>query len=450
MNEPVIELQNVSKRFAFTPDMPQSVLETLVSFFSRRGRNASQELWAARDVTFAVQPGQCLGIIGRNGSGKSTVLKLIARILQPTSGQIIVRGRVSALLELGAGFHLDLTGRENIYLNASVLGLSHEEIDHHFDDIVAFSELGEFIDMPVKHYSSGMYMRLGFSVAIHVHPDILIVDEILAVGDQSFQTKCMDRILEMKRHGVTILLISHNMGMMRKLCSDLVWLDQGQVRMMGPTEAVIEQYIDLMFQRVGQQIQFQNRTATFKRWGTRQIEITGVRFLNAAGEETTLFETGDPMTVELSYVAHEPILNPEFGLAIYRQDGLHVNGPNTRLAGLDLGVVEGPGLVSYCVQSLPLLPARYQLTAAIHDSYQPLAYDYHEEAYAFRVIEGGTSETNGLIVLPAVWKLGSIAHDGPLPDGENLHAHSESRQLTSEILRKASLDQKLAAPISEV
>jgi ABC-type polysaccharide/polyol phosphate transport system ATPase subunit len=428
MNEPVIELQNVSKRFAFTPDKPQSVLETLVSFFSRHGRSRSQDLWAVRDVSFAVQSGQCVGIIGRNGSGKSTALKLIARILQPTSGQITVRGRVSALLELGAGFHPDLTGRENIYLNASLLGLSQEEIDHHFNDIVAFSELDEFIDMPVKHYSSGMYMRLGFSVAIHVHPDILIVDEILAVGDQSFQAKCMDRIIEMKRKGVTILLISHNMGMIRKLCSDLVWLDQGQVQMVGPTEEVVEQYIDTIFQRVGQQLQLRNQTASFKRWGTRQIEITAVRFLNAAGEETTLFKTGDSMTVEMEYIAHEPIANPEFGLAIFRQDGLHINGPNTRLAGRDLGVIEGPGIIRYCVESLPLLPARYQLTAAIHDSYRPIAYDYHEEAYSFRVIEGGTNETDGVMVLPAMWKLGTIALDGEESNSQNLHAHFGSTE----------------------
>lgn len=405
MNELAIELKNVSKRFAFTPDKPQSVLETLVSFFSRRGSSRTQDLWAVRDLSFTVQSGECVGIIGRNGSGKSTALKLIARILQPTSGEIIVRGRVSALLELGTGFHPDLTGRENIYLNASLLGLSSLEIDRHFDDIVAFSELEEFIDMPVKHYSSGMYMRLGFSVAIHVHPDILIVDEILAVGDQSFQAKCMDRIIEMKRSGVTILFISHNLGMVEKLCNKLVWLDQGQVKMVGPTTEVVEQYKDAIFQRVGQQIQFQNETASFKRWGTRQVEITAVRFLNHAGEETAIYKTGDPMTVEIQFFAHEPIANPEIGLAIFRQDGIHVNGPNNRLAGLELGIVQGPGAIHYCVESLPLLPARYQLTVAIHDSYRPIAYDYHEEAYSFRIVEDGITESEGLLALPATWEL---------------------------------------------
>lgn len=406
---PAIQLQDVGKRFAFTPDTPQSVLESLISVASRRRESKPQNLWAVRHVTFDVMPGQCVGIIGRNGSGKSTLLKLIARILQPSEGQVTVRGRVSALLELGAGFHQDLTGRENIYLNASVLGLDQDEIDRHFESIVEFSELGEFIDMPVKHYSSGMYMRLGFSVAIHVDPDILIVDEILAVGDQSFQAKCIDRIMEMKRRGVTILIISHDLTTVRKLASDLVWMEKGEVRMVGPTETVSEQYKDHMFQRVANQIQKQNETRAFKRWGTQQIEITDVRLLDAAGNESTVFRSGGSLTIEIHYDAHEPIEDPEFGLAIHRQDGLHVNGPNTQTGGLKLGVVEGKGVVRYAVASLPLLPSGYQLTAAIHDSERPIAYDYHEQAYSFRVVEGDVKEKNGLVAMTAVW---SWAPDG--------------------------------------
>ncbi len=409
-SQPAIRLQKVSKRFAFTPDTPQSVLESLISVVSRR-RAKAQDLWAVRDVSFEVQPGQCVGIIGRNGSGKSSLLKLIARIIQPTSGQIEVRGRVSALLELGAGFHQDLTGRENIYLNASVLGLSSAETEALFDDIVTFSELGSFIDMPVKHYSSGMYMRLGFSVAIHVRPDILIVDEILAVGDQSFQAKCIDRIVEMKREGVTILFISHDLSTIGNLCSDVVWLEQGRVVQTGPTDHVLTQYRDHLFQRVGQQLTIENEAGGYRRWGTRQIEITGVRLLNEADEETTIFQTGDSLRVEIAYTAHEPIVEPEFGLALYRHDGLHLNGPNTRIAGLEMGVVEGSGLVSYTIERLPFLPGRYQLTAAIHNSRRPLAYDFHEEAYAFRVIEGGTRETDGLLALEAKWDWYSLPVD---------------------------------------
>jgi len=409
-SQPAIRLQKVSKRFAFTPDTPQSVLESLISVVSRR-RAQAQDLWAVRDVSFEVQPGQCVGLIGRNGSGKSSLLKLIARIIQPTSGQIEVRGRVSALLELGAGFHPDLTGRENIYLNASVLGLSQPETAALFDDIVAFSELGSFIDMPVKHYSSGMYMRLGFSVAIHVRPDILIVDEILAVGDQSFQAKCIDRIVEMKREGVTILFISHDLSTIGNLCSEVVWLEQGRMVQTGPTDHILAQYRDHLFQRVGQQLNIENEAGGYRRWGTRQIEITGVRLLNEADEETTIFHTGDSLRVEIAYTAHEPIVEPEFGLALYRHDGLHLNGPNTRVGGLEMGVVEGSGVVSYTIERLPFLPGRYQLTAAIHDGKRPLAYDFHEEAYAFRVIEGGTREKDGLLALDARWEWYSLPVD---------------------------------------
>lgn len=400
---PAIRLQDVGKRFAFTPDTPQSVLESLISVVGRCRAGKPQNLWAVRHVTFDVLPGECVGIVGRNGSGKSTLLKIIARILQPSEGEVTVRGRVSALLELGAGFHQDLTGRENIYLNASVLGLDQEEIDRHFESIVEFSELGEFIDMPVKHYSSGMYMRLGFSVAIHVDPDILIVDEILAVGDQSFQAKCIDRIMDMKRRGVTILIISHDLTTVRKLASRLVWMEKGEMRLTGPTETVAEQYKDHMFQAVAGQIRKANEARTFRRWGTQQIEITNVRILDGDGAETTIIRTGAPLTIEIAYNAHEPIEDPEFGLAIYRQDGLHVNGPNSQTGGLKLGVVEGPGVVRYEVASLPLLPGGYQLTAAIHDSERPIAYDYHEQAYGFRVIDGHPREKSGLVGLDATW-----------------------------------------------
>ena len=409
-SQPAIRLQKVSKRFAFTPDTPQSVLETLISVFRRRD-SKPHDLWAVRDVSFEIQKGQCVGIIGRNGSGKSSLLKLIARILQPSSGEIMVRGRISALLELGAGFHLDLTGRENIFLNASVLGLTQEETEALYDDIVAFSELGQFIDMPVKHYSSGMYMRLGFSVAIHVRPDILIVDEILAVGDQNFQAKCVERIMEMKREGVTILFISHDLSTMATLCSEVVWMDQGRVKMVGPTEQVLAYYREHLFQRAGEQLNFENELGSFRRWGTRQIEITGVRLLDGAGNETTLVRTGDPLCIEMGYVAHEPIAEPEFGLALHRQDGLHINGPNSRVGGLELGVVEGPGVVRYAIERLPLLPARYQVTAAVHDSKRPIAYDFHQEAYSFRVVEGGTSEKEGVMALDAHWEWYSLPVD---------------------------------------
>ncbi len=403
--QPAISFHNVSKRFTYAREQPQTVLETIVSVAHHRGRRPKRDLWALRDLSFDVYPGQSLGIIGRNGSGKSTVLKLVARILRPTSGQLAVRGRVSALLELGAGFHPDLTGRENIALNASVLGLTQEDVERNFDAIVEFSELGEFIDMPVKHYSSGMYMRLGFSVAIHVEPDILIVDEILAVGDQAFQTKCIDRIYEMQRNGVTIILISHNLSVVRRMCSNLIWLENGEMRASGPTEEVANLYRFQSDQKVDQQQGGSRREGDFRRWGSKEIEITTVRFLDAAGQEQPHFQTGDPMTIEMAYIAHEPTQDPEFGLAIFRQDGLHVNGPNSQAGGIKTGLVQGAGLVRYEIKELPLLPALYQVSAAIHDNWLSRAYDFHELAYPFRVISGRNKETDGIIELPASWSM---------------------------------------------
>lgn len=403
MNDrPVVCFQNVSKRFRFTSNKPQTVLESIVATFSRRASGRERDLWAVRDVSFDVDAGQSLGIIGRNGSGKSTILKLITRILRPTAGRVVVRGRVSALLELGAGFHPDLTGRENIFLNAAVLGLSKQETERCYDSILAFSELEEFINMPVKHYSSGMYMRLGFSIAIHVAPDILIVDEILAVGDQAFQTKCVDHIYEMKRQGTTIIMVSHDLAKIQKLCTDLLWIENGEIRSAGPTQDVVDQYQDYMSGRESKQLIAAN--GAFERWGNGEIELTAVRFLNAAGEEQRTFKTGDKMTIEMSYMAHKVVKEPEFGLAIFHQDGTHVNGPNTRLANLQMGVVEGEGVVRYQIEHLPLLPARYLVTTAVHNSKLPIAYDYHQQAYSFRVVSGGTPENHGLIEIPATWQ----------------------------------------------
>ncbi len=386
------------------------MLETLIARLRGvRPRNSAPTaapgqhgLWAVQDVSFAVRPGESLGIVGRNGSGKSTLMKLITRILRPSEGRITVRGRVSALLELGAGFHPDLTGRENIYLNASVLGLQKADIERHFDSVVAFSELGSFIDMPVKHYSSGMYMRLGFSVAVHVSPNVLIIDEILAVGDQKFQEKCVARIDDMRRSGVTIVLVSHNLEMMRRLCTHLIWMENGRLMAYGPTEIVLQKYLEFLYAQEPRQARQQ--TSNFGRWGTGEIEITNVRLLDEQGVNRQNFRTNDPFIVEMDYLAHAPIADPEFGLSILHQSGVRLNGPNSRLARLQTGTVSGVGTVRYCVDRLPLLPGKYLLTAAIHHGRYGIAYDFHKDAYAFEVVPGGNTETDGLIEIPARWE----------------------------------------------
>jgi lipopolysaccharide transport system ATP-binding protein len=421
--QPAIRFEDVSKRFAMSTEQPRTVLETIIATFrGQRLRRRDDTLWAVRNLSFDLLPGRALGIIGRNGSGKSTVLKLIARILRPTEGKVMVGGRVSALLELGAGFHQDLTGRENIYLNGSILGLSKAEIDRHFDDIVDFSELEGFIDVPVKHYSSGMYVRLAFSIAIHVRPDILILDEILAVGDQAFQTKCVERVHALKREGTTILLVTHNIDMVRNLCSELMWIEHGRLRSAGPVHTVAAQYMAEAYGRApGAASQAHEE---FQRWGSREIEITGVHFHDAAGAPCRDFRTNEPLTVAIDFVAHEAIPAPEFGLGFYRQDGVHVSGPNNMAAGVDMGIVHGPGTIRYTVERLPLLPGRYLVTAAVHDSRLPRAYDHHEQAYAFRVVPGGTGEIHGLLQMPAGWSYemadpgDSGAAASARPDGE--------------------------------
>lgn len=400
--QPAISFENVSKRFMMTSQRPQTVLETLIALVKgQRMRAPEQELWAVDKLSFDLMPGECLGIIGRNGSGKSTVLKMIARILRPTRGRVTVRGRISALLELGAGFHPDLTGRENIYLNASILGLSRQDVDRQFESIVDFSELSSFIDVPVKHYSSGMHVRLGFSVAIHIEPDVLILDEILAVGDQAFQTKCIEQIYSLKQDGTTIILISHNMDVVRSLCTQLLWIEHGALRGAGNVNTIASEYLAETYNPQQQAIGYTGKS--FKRWGTRDIEITAVRLLNEEGREFGLFRTSEQMTIEVHYVAHRAIAEPQIDLAIHRQDGVHVIGPNSHADGLEINSVSGVGRIYYHVERLPLLPARYQVSVTIRDSQLPTVYDHHEQAYPFRVIADDLHGMHGLVTIPATW-----------------------------------------------
>jgi ABC-type polysaccharide/polyol phosphate transport system ATPase subunit len=401
--QPAVHFQNVSKLFVYDTAEPRSVLEAFSTVVRRSRRSERRELWAVQDVSMAVQPGETVGIVGRNGSGKSTLLKLASGIIRPTSGAVTVRGRLSALLELGAGFHPDLTGHENIFLNGSILGMSRDEIGAYYDDIVNFSELGEYIHMPVKHYSSGMYMRLGFSVAVHVRPDVLLVDEILAVGDQAFQDKCIERILELRRQGTTILFVSHSVDALRDLCSHLLWIDRGRVQASGPLPDVLAAYQEYLYGRGdGPPEGMEGRT--FRRWGTGEIEIRGVRFVDAGGRQTWQFRTGEAMTVEIDYLAHQPMEKPEFGLAIYRQDGVQVSGPNNHQSGRPFDVDTGPGTVCYHIPSLPLLPATYLVTAAVHDGGRPHAYDSHHQGYSFRVVPSGAEKVHGLVNLGTNWE----------------------------------------------
>jgi len=312
---------------------------------------------------------------------------------------------VSALIELGAGFHPDLTGRENVYLNGSLLGFSRKEMKAKFDRIVEFSELEKFIDVPIKHFSSGMHMRLGFAVAIHVDPDILLIDEILAVGDQAFQNKCLGKIGELKSQGVTILFVSHDLEAVRTLCTSAIWLENGMIQESGTTDRVIDSYLNNVTTVTEARLGRKRRGGDSENhWGSGEVEITEVRFLDAQGRERRAFRTGERMVVRLRYHAHTEVKQPVFGLAIYGGDGVHINGPNTKLSDYTVESVEGSGEIDYIVDMLPLLEGTYELSVAVHDQDGLHTYDHQHRMYSFIVQRGAVKERYGMIYIPCQWR----------------------------------------------
>jgi ABC-type polysaccharide/polyol phosphate transport system ATPase subunit len=410
----------VSKRFMLHHERPRSFQELFLNLLRLKGRTRKEEYWALREVSFQIEPGEAIGIIGPNGAGKSTMLKLITRIIEPTSGQMQINGQVGALLELGAGFHPDLTGRENIYLNGSILGFSKTKMAHILDDILDFSEMRRFIDVPVKHYSSGMYMRLAFSIAIHTEPDILLVDEVLAVGDQAFQRRCLDKIEEMRRRGVTIILVTHDLGAVLRLCSRAMWLDEGRIQAEGAIERVIEQYRNRMYARdraqaaaAGAKVIGAERSEGLVeshgaesswRWGSREAEIVNVQILDHSDAEQSIFQTGDTLKVRIHYVAHEPIQKPMFGLAFHHSTGFHISGPNNVFSDYPIPEIDGRGSVDYVIEDLPLLAGTYLVSATIYDFDGEHAYDYIHQRYLFKVRPGGVREQYGSFHIPATWR----------------------------------------------
>ncbi|HSD83682.1 MAG TPA: ABC transporter ATP-binding protein, partial [Anaerolineae bacterium] len=345
-----VTFEHVSKCFHLEPERPRSLQERFVRAVRRR-RSAAENICVLRDISFDLPAGASLGVVGQNGVGKSTLLKLCARVIDPTSGLVRVNGRVSALLELGVGFHPELTGRENVFLYGSLVGLPRAVMQRRFDEIVAFSEIERFIDMPVKVYSSGMYLRLAFSVAIHVESDVLLVDEVFAVGDASFQHKCIERIQVLQDKGVTLLVVSHDANMVRHLCQQALWLEEGQLIAFDEADNVVTAYMEqLAYARARDDQQRETH-----RWGSREVEITRVEFLDQAGQVVPRFRTGEAFTARMHYRAAKRVEQPMFGVAIHRDDDTYVNGPNTQLASFLIPAIEGTGSVDYCVAELNLL-----------------------------------------------------------------------------------------------
>jgi ABC-type polysaccharide/polyol phosphate transport system ATPase subunit len=363
---------------------------TLKEAFLRQGIY-SETINALNHVSFDVPWGSTLGLVGRNGSGKSTMLKLIAGTSKPNSGEVTVRGRVSALLELGAGFHPDFTGRENIYLDGAIMGLSRRDVDERIEDIVQFAEMEEFIDAPAKTYSSGMYMRLAFSVAVSVEPDILIIDEVLAVGDESFQKKCLKRINEFKEQGKTLIFVSHSLAAVRSLCDEAIWIDRGNLKAKGKVDDVLDEYLVAVYERDAKRRSGESKTAGSKdknRWGTRRAEITDVKLLDESGNESYLFKSGDNMKVQISYRSKETVDTPRMGLMIRTAEGKVCFGTNTQSLGDAPDHLPESGTAEVVFEDLPLLIGSYAITVLLMSDNGAETYDYHDSKYHFSIVHG--------------------------------------------------------------
>ena len=390
MEKPVvISAKNVGKHFKIYKDKPMTLKDRTLSFVKK----SYDEFWALKDVSIDIHKGEAIGLIGHNGCGKSTLLKLFTRIIYPEKGTITVTGQVSSLLELGAGFHPDFTGRENIYTNASIFGMKKKEIDNMLEDIIDFSELGEFIDNPVRTYSSGMYMRLAFSVAIHVNPEILLIDEILAVGDSNFQKKCLDKITEFKKNGVTIVIVSHDLGTIERICDKAVWLDSGIIRKQGAPKQVVNAYLAQMAEnqndKVFREIDIvdSDEDITLKteheeaevieeknRWGNRDIEITEVEILDKKGEHRAVFNVEDGMDIVIHYKVNKSVPEVCFGIGIFGTDGVQRYGTNTYLDGEKCSIKEN-GKVIFEIDRIGLIEGSYWIDIAAHDE-RGTPYDY--------------------------------------------------------------------------
>jgi ABC-type polysaccharide/polyol phosphate transport system ATPase subunit len=422
---------------------------------------------ALKGVSFEVAAGKTFGIVGRNGSGKSTMLKLIAGIGRPTAGTLTVRGRLSALIELGAGFHPEISGRENVYINGMMLGLTKREVAARFDEIVAFAELEDFIDAPVKTYSSGMYMRLGFAVAIHVDPDVLLVDEVLAVGDEAFTHKCLDKLAEFRRLGRTTLLVTHSLDLVTRLCDEALWLDSGTVRSQGDPRRVIDAYLldvagaeNRAFAASAGNVATSVGRATaphragaagapppgppgepqgfapqgsdtpdmFRavegRWGSREVEIVTVELLDRGGQPSHVFQSGEPLEIRLQVQAHSPVTDLVFGVGLFNAEGVCCYGTNTDIEGAVSGGMSGHGEARFAVDRLDLVEGTYKVDVAVHRK-GGAPYDYHRLLYTLRVTS--PLKDVGIFRPPHRWNFSGGIHIAGLGPSEDLRPQGANR-----------------------
>lgn len=384
MSEFAISARGVGKKFKIYKDKPLTLKDRALSVIKK----SYDEFWALKDISLNIEKGEAVGLIGHNGCGKSTLLKLFTRIIYADEGEIEVNGKVSSLLELGAGFHPDFTGLENIYTNASIFGLKRAETEKLIPEIIEFSELGEFIDNPVRTYSSGMYMRLAFSVAIHVCPEILLVDEILAVGDSNFQQKCIEKILEFKNNGVTIVIVSHDLATVERICDRVVWLDAGQIIKQGNPKSVINAYLERMAENKNEKLLAQKERAAGSeedkrtRWGDKSIEITSVELFDGDGKKRSNFDPEGRMVISIYYKINKPVSDVGFGIGIFGSDGVQRYGTNTYIDGALVDIKQN-GKISFVMDRLGFMEGCYRLDVAAHDR-AGTPYDYILDIVKFR------------------------------------------------------------------
>lgn len=366
--DPIIRFEHITKRYrlgAGSTNLREAITAGVKQLTRRTDRigDKTRNLWALDDVSFDLNKGDALGLIGPNGAGKTTIMKILAKITRPTSGKVDIKGRVSALIELGTGFHPDLTGRENIYLNGTILGLSRKEIARTFDRIVDFSELENFIDTPVKRYSSGMYVRLGFSVAAHIEPDVFLVDEVLAVGDAEFRQKCARRIEELRKLGTTIVFVAHNLWLVKSVCDSAIYMDNGQIQVHGDVVDAIKAYESRMHQN--QILHFNQKQNEHDPSRSSLVDFTAVEVRPLNGEVTTKFSHGDPVEVRVHYDVKQPINQPNVVLRISRADGTTCSMVRTLDYGYQIGNLEGKGVISIAIDPLQLSGGAYVIEAKL-------------------------------------------------------------------------------------
>ena len=389
-----VSISEVGKRFKRHTDRRGSLKELIV-----RGRAKNEEdFWAVRDVSIDIPKGSVYGLIGHNGSGKSTLLKMIGGIYRPTTGSIVTDGRVAALIELGAGFHPELSGRENVFLNGAILGMTRKELERRYSDIVEFAGIERFIDSPVRNYSNGMIVRLGFAIAAHVDPEILLIDEILSVGDQTFQRKSAEKIEEFKRDGRTIVIVSHGMSQVQQLCENVAWLDKGILRAVGPSASVIAEYTGDTYE-----VQEDSETSIGKRWGSGRVSISTIELLNRDNQTSEVFDNGQPLTIRVSYSSHVPINDLVVSIRISTLSGIDVWKGTSLNNGLAISKTLGSGMISMTIPQLPLLEGCYLVSVALTNPSESTEFDHWQDCYKFDVHQVNSLD-EGIVALPTTWR----------------------------------------------